>query len=217
MKLTHLGHACVLIEMADTRIALDPGVFTPDLSALTDLDAIVVTHQHLDHLDRDRLPGLLAANPTARLITDPESAQIVRDLGIDVQAQNGSAFTIGAVTVEPVGEIHALIHDEIPRIANVGVTLRAAGEPSFHHPGDSVENTPGDVDIVGFPINAPWQASREMTAFLRRVGAAHAVPIHDGLLNATGRTLYLTQAGQFGHPDTQIHDLEWGSSLEVRA
>ena len=212
MKLTHLGHACVLIEMADTRIGIDPGAFTPDLSAFRDLDAIIVTHQHADHLDQGRLPELVAANPNALLVTDPETARIVRHLGYDVHEQDGSRCTVGNVEVEPVGAVHALIHEDIPRIANVGVTLRADGEPSFHHPGDCLDNDPGQVDVVGFPLNAPWQRSREMTAFLRRLGAPHAVPIHDGLLNQTGRGLYLGQARQLGSRETEVHDMAWGSS-----
>ena len=42
MRITHLGHACLLVEMADTRVLLDPGTFAGDLSALRDLDAVLV-------------------------------------------------------------------------------------------------------------------------------------------------------------------------------
>ena len=64
--------------------------------------------------------------------------------------------------------------------------------------------------MLAFPLNAPWQRSREMTAFLRRIGAPHAVPIHDALLSPTGRSLYLRQAGDLGSKETEIHDLAGG-------
>ena len=34
MLITHLGHACLLVEMADTRILIDPGAFSDDLSGV---------------------------------------------------------------------------------------------------------------------------------------------------------------------------------------
>jgi L-ascorbate metabolism protein UlaG (beta-lactamase superfamily) len=215
MRITHLGHACLLIEMADSRILLDPGVFTADLSPATDLDAIVVTHQHPDHLDQSRLPGLRRANPGALLLTDPQSAALLADL--DVVAQDGTTHAVGGVTLRPVGEWHALIHDDIPVIANVGVVFAAEGEPTLYHPGDTLAEEPGPVDVACFPLNAPWQRSREMTAYLRRLAAPRAIPIHDGLLNATGRNLYLSQARSLGCADTEILDLAGAGTVEVSA
>lgn len=207
MLLTHLGHACLLLEMADTRILLDPGGFSEDFTTVRDLAAIVITHQHGDHLDPRRLPALVAGNPEARVLCDPQSVAILAGLGVTAGQHDPAGTAVGGVVITPVGEEHALIHEDIPRISNVGVVVSADGEPRFHHPGDCLDNDPGDVDVLAFPLNAPWQRSREMTAFLRRVGAGRAVPIHDGLLNPTGRALYLGQAGRLGNPDTEIVDL----------
>lgn len=214
MRITHLGHACLLVQMADTRLLIDPGAFTPGLDAVVDLDAILVTHQHADHLDPERLPGLVSANPDALVLTDSGSVPVLAGLGIEAQAHDGSDVRIGGVSVSPVGETHALIHDEIPRITNVGVLLRAEGEPTLFHPGDALDAEPGPVDVLAFPLQAPWQRSRDMTAFLRRLAAPHAVPIHDGLLARVGRDLYLTQAGSLGDPDTRIHDLAGAGAAE---
>jgi L-ascorbate metabolism protein UlaG (beta-lactamase superfamily) len=122
---------------------------------------------------------------------------------------------VGAATLTPVGELHALIHDDIPRVSNVGVRLDAESEPSLYHPGDALDAEPGPVDILAFPLNAPWQRSREMTAYLRRHNASRAVPIHDGLLNDFGRDLYLSQAGQLGGEDTEIIDLRGRGATEL--
>ena len=118
------------------------------------------------------------------------------------------------MTVTGVGELHALIHDDIPRIHNTGMRVAADGEPTFFHPGDALDADPGDVDVLAFPLSAPWARSRDMTEFLRRLGAPHAIPVHDALLSDVGRTLYLTQAGNLGAKDTQIHDLSGGRSHE---
>ena len=70
MIVTRHGHACLLIESPSTRVLVDPGIFTNSWRELTDLDAILITHQHPDHADVDNLPGLVAANPQARLVTE---------------------------------------------------------------------------------------------------------------------------------------------------
>ncbi len=213
MRISHLGHACLLLEMADTRLLIDPGTFAGDLSGVHDLDAVLVTHQHPDHLDPDRVPALVAGNPAARVLADPGSVEVLTGLGVQAEVHDGPS-RVGAVTVTPVGEVHALIHEEIPRIPNVGVRLDAEGEPSFFHPGDALDAEPGEVEVLAFPLQAPWQRSREMTAFLRRLAAPHAVPVHDGLLQPRGRDLYLGQAARLGHPATRIHDLAGTGATE---
>lgn len=215
MRITHLGHACVLVELAGARILIDPGAFAGDFMGVRDLDAILVTHQHPDHLDTVRLPELVRALGEVPLWCDPQSVSVLAGLGVEASAHDGGPVTVGDVEIRPVGELHALIHDEIPRIANVGVRLSAPGEPTFFHPGDALDAEPGEVDVLAFPLNAPWQRSREMTAFLRRIAAPHAVPIHDALLSPTGRNLYLTQAGSLGSPDTEITDLAGGDPWRV--
>jgi L-ascorbate metabolism protein UlaG (beta-lactamase superfamily) len=215
MRITHLGHASLLLEVADARILLDPGAWSPAAQDLRDLDAVLVTHQHPDHLDQERFPDLLRANPGAQVVADPDSAKLLQAKGIDVLAFGpGDSAAVKSATVLGVGEMHALIHDEIPLVHNTGMRVSADGEPTFFHPGDALDAEPEGVDVLAFPLNAPWARSRDMTAFLRRLAAPHAIPVHDGLLSAAGRNLYLTQADNLGSKDTQIHDLAGGTAEE---
>ena len=74
MEVTHFGHSCVLLDTGAARLLIDPGNFSTDFENVTGLDAVLVTHQHPDHLDLERLPALLRANPDARLIVDSGTA-----------------------------------------------------------------------------------------------------------------------------------------------
>ena len=208
MRITHLGHACLLVEAADQRILIDPGTFTPGFEDLADLDAILVTHQHPDHVDVRRLPALLDANPEARLLTEPQTAALLVEQDLPAQRlAAGEAVHIGPVEITPVGQRHAMIHEYIPRIDNLGVVLRAAGEPSLFHPGDAYDAEPGPVDLLAVPINAPWCAVKETIAFVRRVGPRIAIPIHDGLVAPAGRQLYVNHTAGFGPEGMELRDL----------
>lgn len=194
MRITHLGHAAVLVETENVRILVDPGNLSDSWHGLTELDAVLVTHIHPDHVDPDQLQTLLAANPGAWLYTEPSileavAARDLPDLGAVTALPPGDTATVGSVTIEAVGGQHAEIHRDIPRIGNVGLVLRAEGEPTLFHPGDSYATAPSGVDIVAVPAYGPWAALKETIDFVRAVGASHGFAIHDELLNDRGRGL----------------------------
>jgi len=215
MRITHLGHACLLVEAGGQRILVDPGVFSPGIADLTGVDVILVTHQHADHADLQRLPALLEINPQARLYAEPQAAAVMEEAGIGAEhTVAGTALTFGRVQVTPVGEMHALINEVLPRVGNLGLVLRAAGEPSLFHPGDAYDGEPGQIDILALPLNAPWTASGDTIAFARRISPRFCVPIHDGLLNPIGRELYLSHVRSFGPQDMEVRDLADGSPAD---
>ncbi len=194
MEITHLGHACLLVEAAGQRVLLDPGTFS-DVSGVRDLTAVVVTHQHPDHCDLDQVPGLLRNNPSARVLVEPQTAEVLAGAGLADRTERfaaGQDVELGGLRLRPVGELHAEIHPYVPRVGNVGVVLSADGEPTVYHPGDALDGEPGEVDLLCVPVNAPWGKVAETIAFVRRVAPARGVvPIHDGLLVDAGRDIYL--------------------------
>ena len=208
MRITHLGHSCLLLEYDDARILVDPGVFSTDLDFVEDLDAIVVTHQHPDHVDVDRLPALLAASPGARLLVEPQTVELLAAAGITGTAfAAGDATAIGSVTISGVGGEHAVIHRDIPRVGNTGLVLQAEGSPTVFHPGDMIDTVPEGIDLLAVPLAAPWCAFKETAEFLRAVHPALAVPIHDAICSPPGRAIYLHQTSALAPAGTMVRDL----------
>lgn len=176
MDITRFGHSCLLVEDSGGRVLLDPGVFSHGFEALRNLTAVLVTHQHPDHLDPDRIEALMQANPEARLYVDEGTAGQV-DLPHTV-VRAGDTFDVGT-TVSVLGEVHAVIHPDLPRVPNVGYLVGGR----FFTPGDAFTVPDADVEVLGIPVAAPWQKLADAVDYLRAVKPARAFPVHDGILS----------------------------------
>lgn len=223
MRLTHLGHSTLLVEAGGARVLLDPGSLTTGWEELRDLDAVVVTHAHPDHLDPapGRFEALRAANPGARVLAEPQTAADAR-WGAEPLAA-GTATRVVDLPLRAVGGEHALIHEDVPRVGNVGVLLGGAldgdsgGEPVLFHPGDAYAVAPEGVDVLAAPLTAPWTSLRETVAFVRAVRPRVVVPVHDAIVSAPGRGIYLAQLDALGPEGARVLDLAGAGAAEVPA
>jgi L-ascorbate metabolism protein UlaG (beta-lactamase superfamily) len=189
MIVTRLGHACLLVESPSSRLLVDPGIFSSAWHGLSDLDAVLITHQHPDHFDADKIGTVIGANPEGRLIVEAAVAGMIADHS-PTTAVVGENVDLGSVSVDVVGGQHALVHDRIPRVGNVGFIIREAGGPTLFHPGDSYDVTPSGIDLLALPFNAPWARAGMTIDFANAVKPERAIPVHDVFLSEAGHSTY---------------------------
>ena len=193
MLVTKYTHSCVRLESADGALVLDPGSFSDGdelYQAVDGVEAILVTHEHPDHLDVGAVADLLAERsqlrvwgpqPVADLLTDRSNA-----LGERVTVVGaGEEFESGGLAVTSHGGQHALIHPDLPVVPNVAYLV--AG--SVLHPGDSFTVPTLPVQTLLLPLHGPWSKVSEVLDYLVAVRAGAVHPIHDGLLNDRGRAV----------------------------
>jgi L-ascorbate metabolism protein UlaG (beta-lactamase superfamily) len=179
MRLTKYSHACVRLEK-DGVLVIDPGAFS-EPEALDGVDAVLVTHEHFDHLNLDALTSCLERRPAVRIFTHPDVVPKLGDLASVTTAVNsGEDFTAAGFGVRAYGGWHALIHPDIPRVPNLGFVV----DETVYHPGDSFDVPTGArIDTLFVPVSAPWLKTAESIEFVRAVKPRRAYALHDALLN----------------------------------
>ena len=212
MELIKHGHACVVLSDGERRLVIDPGAFT-DPAALDGATAVLVTHEHPDHFAPDQLRAALDADPALEVWTNKSVAAQLEGLVDRVHVVgNGDAVEVAGFDVHVHGELHAEIHPDIPRIANIGFLV---GGQVFH-PGDALTVPEEPVATLLLPIHAPWSKASEVIDYVRAVHADQAYAIHDVLLSDTGLGLFAGLLGERGPgTPTPYSRLAPGDSVEV--
>jgi L-ascorbate metabolism protein UlaG (beta-lactamase superfamily) len=203
MELTHFGHSCLLAEFGVARLLFDPGTFSHGFEGITGLSAILITHQHPDHADPNRLPALVEANPGAALYADPQTAA---QLGGAWRAVHvGAEFSVGELSIRGAGGRHAVIHPEIPVIDNISYLIGDADHPvRLMHPGDALFVPDEPVEVLAAPAAAPWMKISEAVDYLRAVAPRHAVPIHQGIITPDARGIFYGRLAEMTDTDFRV-------------
>ena len=200
MRITKFEHACVRIEYDGRAVVVDPGAFTRP-EAVDGADAVLITHEHPDHYN----PDLLRATDAPVFTIDAVARQI-REGAPDVAervtvVEPGQELEAG-LPVRVVGQLHAVIHPELPRFFNSGYVF-SVGQARVYHPGDSLTPPGEEVDVLCLPVSAPWLKASEAIDFAREVRAPRNLAIHDRVYSENGLTIidghmnrFLPQAGQ---------------------
>jgi L-ascorbate metabolism protein UlaG (beta-lactamase superfamily) len=173
VRLTKFTHSCVRLEGGRGALVIDPGCWS-EPAALDDATAVLVTHEHSDHLDTAEL---------ARRGIEVYAPAQARIQGLEVTSvRSGDRFAAAGFAVRAVGGRHAVVHGSKPDCANLGYVI----EESFYHPGDSLTLPDVEIDTLLVPLQASWLKTSESIAFVRAVAPRRAFGMHEGQLNERG-------------------------------
>jgi L-ascorbate metabolism protein UlaG (beta-lactamase superfamily) len=212
MELQKHGHACVVLVEEDRRLVIDPGAFS-DTAALQGASAVLITHEHFDHLEPERLRAALDADPALEVWANQAVAGQLEGTGGRVHVVgHGDAFTAAGFDVHAHGELHAVIHPDIPQITNVGFLV----DGQVFHPGDAFTVPEEPVPTLLLPVHAPWSKISEVIDYVRQVGADQAFGVHDALLSDIGQGFAATILGEGGPgTPTPYGRLQPGDTVEL--
>jgi L-ascorbate metabolism protein UlaG (beta-lactamase superfamily) len=213
LTISNLGHAAVLMNYFGTRVISDPSLFSrvglsfdsiitigpkryvdPPLAPdeLQQLDLILITHAHMDHLD---VPSLKTLPKTAVVVTCEKCSKIIAPLGFkDVRELKwGETTTVKGLTIRamgarhwgrrwpPFGEDYGFNSYVLEK--NGARTLLACDSAATDLFA-SVATSPPDVAIFSIGAYDPWidnHANPEQVwAMFQQTGARYLVPIHWG-------------------------------------
>ncbi len=211
MRLTKYGHACVRVEKDSRAIVIDPGVMTPEPEALAGVEAVLITHEHFDHFEAERLYAAVAADAELAVYTCSGVARRLEGIRDRVRVvADGDVLTVAGFEVVGVGEKHHRSHPDAEPVDNVGFLL----DGEVFHPGDALPLV--DVPTLLVPGQAPWLTVPDLIGYLREMGPRRAYAIHDGLLNEWGlKVLDSVLASEAGPLDADIRRLLPGESVEL--
>lgn len=190
MNITKYGHCCLLIETDGVKILTDPGVYSTGQNTLMGIDAILLTHDHSDHLDIDSIKTILHNNSKAIVYTNKEVEKKLEAQNIAYKILlDGQKAEIRGVSIEGVGLLHTLMHSAIPQSENTGYVIAE----KLLYPGDSFVKPKRPIEILALPVAGPWLKLSEAIDYAVALKPKVCFPVHDGILKKVGSTNVIPQ------------------------
>lgn len=184
MKVTKLGHCCLIIEIEGVRFLTDPGNYTTLQNEAKNIDAIVISHEHTDHLHVESVKNILQNNPKAIVISNEAVGKILAKENIPfIKVADGESYKIKEVEIKGLGLKHAPIYLDYEQVENTGYLF----DNKLFYPGDAFTIPNQTVDILAFPIAGPWLNVQQAMDYVLKIKPRIAIPVHDaGLTKNTG-------------------------------
>lgn len=203
-----LADSCVTITTNQGTTLIDPGFFTfdsgeVDLDTIGDVQRVLITHEHGDHVKPEFVAWLLDRSPDLTVHANPTVAGILREHGIEASVADPDG-----VTSEDVD--HGILPNGLT-VPNRAYTVEGA----LTHPGDSHEPT-RSAPILALPLVMPWGTMRGSMEFAMRLQPEQVVPIHDFYLSELGRDFLGGMAqGILLDAGIEFVRLKWGESADL--
>lgn len=211
MKIIWLGQAGLLMEKDGRKIIIDPYLsdachkLNPASWRRTPLDeaylkikpdVLVLTHDHIDHTDKETLCHYLTADSGILVLASGNAWNTARTYGGNnnyVKFDRHTRWTWEGITFTAVKAEHS---DE----RAIGVIVDD-GEKKYYITGDTLYNTdifpdlPEDIYAVFLPINGKGNNmnAADAAAFAKKTGAKYAIPVHFGMFDEIDPTIFAAE------------------------
>ncbi len=179
MNITKYGHCCLLIEIDGVRILTDPGSYSTMQTEAKDVDVVLITHEHPDHLHVDSLKDVLSNNSNAQVVTNASVGKILGGEGIEYHnVSHGEKIDIKGIVIEGFGEKHEEIYKDFGQVENTGYFVGG----KLFYPGDAFYDPERPIDVLALPVSGPWCTIHDAIEYALALKPRVAFPVHDGNL-----------------------------------
>ena len=184
MKIKKLGHCCLVVEENGKRIMTDPGSWTVEKhSDEKNIDLIIITHEHGDHIHIESLKKIIENNPSVKIITNQGVGKLLDEAKIEYQIlEDKNPKDFFGVEIEAHNCRHEEIYKELGQVENTGFFI---GKRLFY-PGDSFYNPGKHVEILALPVAGPWANVKDAVDYALEIKPKVCFPVHDGMLISFG-------------------------------
>lgn len=187
MKITKLGHCCFIAEPKEgVRVMTDPGSYSTLQYDAKNIDLILITHEHADHLHIESLKKVLENNPSAQIITNTAVGALLQQASLPYTLlEEGQVYDFKGVRIAGFGNFHAEIYHQYGQVQNTGYMVDGLCYPgdAFHYPNEK-------VDILALPVSGPWMQTKDAINYAHHVGPRIAFPVHDAVLTSIAQAYY---------------------------
>jgi L-ascorbate metabolism protein UlaG (beta-lactamase superfamily) len=182
MKISKYLHSCLVFELDDYKLLFDPGKFSfaeglvrPEMFA--DVDGIIITHVHPDHLDPDILKEIVAVSG-APVYTNEQVGAVLAKQYIPYTVWTDGIYNLGQFKLEAITVVHELILDNpLPQMMGFIINDRVL------HPVDSMEDALlkyKGIELLIMVTMAPFTNELRITEFADKLQPKQILPVHDG-------------------------------------
>ncbi|MFA5841311.1 MAG: MBL fold metallo-hydrolase [Candidatus Paceibacterota bacterium] len=176
MKIKKLGHCCFIAESKDgVRVMTDPGAFSTLQLEEKNINAVLITHEHQDHLHIDSLKKILENNPDVIIITNSAVGKFLDEAGISyTKVEEGEKYNLNGFDIVGFGNKHAEIYGTYGQVQNTGYMI-----DSICYPGDAFQYPDAKVDILALPVTGPWMSIKDAVDYAKNINPRVVFPVHD--------------------------------------
>lgn len=212
MKITKLGHSCFVAEPKEgVRVMTDPGAYSPLAMEEKNISAVLITHEHQDHMHVETLKKVLENNPSAVVITNTAVGKFLDEAGIKYEKiEEGQKYDLRGVIISGFGNVHAEIYPTIGPFQNTGYMI-----DNLCHPGDSLNYPDADVGILALPIIAPWMRLKDAVDYAKNVKPRIVFPVHDATIHDWATFVWATSEKLLKESGIEFKKLELGKEEDL--